>query len=496
MIPLGSDSEPRLVIGHNVAYDRIRVGDEYRLEVSGTRYLDTMSLHIATAGMTSSQRMVWQSTRNCTKEELKHKPRWLRNTTMNSLAEVYKFYCGEDNTLDKDVRNSFVKLSMSELRDDVDNLLSYCAGDVSATRDVTRVLFPLFWEMCPHPASLAGMLTMSTSALPTTNCWDEFLESADTAYDEMQGEMASLIKTEAELALMTIMDNGFRHDPWLWDLEWKIASQKTIKGRLMRDVHSAESDIGLLFEDGYPSWYQDLVESKNGGGHLNLSTNKRVVPKLLRLTWKGYPLHHDKKEKWGYLIPTADTREVLHAIECGEIETSFPLRQFLEVIDENFKPKSVTSQSSEGEDIFDTVDILSDQEDEVGSKQKSKPKKRVKTDEVGIDIGIPGVRFCGLPHKNGPKFRVGNPLAKDFMSSVLEGGELASYKAELAEKLLKINMCLSYWRSSRSRITEQLKVNLDSSSLPQTMTRHETFDKFAGYGLIIPGLVAAGTITR
>ena len=38
--------------------DRIRVGDEYRLQRSGTRYLDTMSLHIATAGMTSSQRLV------------------------------------------------------------------------------------------------------------------------------------------------------------------------------------------------------------------------------------------------------------------------------------------------------------------------------------------------------------------------------------------------------------------------------------------------------
>ena len=37
---------------------RIRVGDEYRLQRSGTRYLDTMSLHIATAGMTSSQRLV------------------------------------------------------------------------------------------------------------------------------------------------------------------------------------------------------------------------------------------------------------------------------------------------------------------------------------------------------------------------------------------------------------------------------------------------------
>ena len=55
MIPLGSDSTPRLVIGHNVGYDRVRLGEEYRLERTGTRYLDTMALHIAVAGMTSQQ---------------------------------------------------------------------------------------------------------------------------------------------------------------------------------------------------------------------------------------------------------------------------------------------------------------------------------------------------------------------------------------------------------------------------------------------------------
>ena len=430
-------------------------------------------------------------------DEAQAEARWLRNTTMNSLAEVYKFYCREDKTLDKDVRNSFVTLSMVELRDDLDNLLTYCAGDVAATADITRSLYPLFSEMCPHPASLAGMLTMSTSVLPTSDCWDEFLDSADSAYEDMQGEMGESIRGEAELALMTIMDNGFRHDPWLWDLEWKLGSQKTIKGRLMKDVHSPDSDMGLIFEDGYPTWYQDLVESKNGAGHLNLSTSKKVVPKLLRLTWKGYPLHHDKKEKWGYLIPASDSSQVLEAIECGEVVTSFPLRQFLEVIDDNFKPKSLPSQTSGSDDIFDAADILSvEEEEDVLMKKKSKPKKRSKTDEVGLDIGIPGVRFCGLPHKNGPKFRVGNPLAKDFMSSVLEGGELASYKPELAEKLLKINMCLSYWRSSRNRITEQVKVNLDPSSLPETVTSHRDFDKSAGYGVIIPGLVTAGTITR
>ena len=76
MIPLGSDDSARLVIGHNVGYDRIRLGDEYRLERSGTRYLDTMALHITVAGMTSQQRLVWQAAKNCTEEELKHKPRF------------------------------------------------------------------------------------------------------------------------------------------------------------------------------------------------------------------------------------------------------------------------------------------------------------------------------------------------------------------------------------------------------------------------------------
>ena len=96
---------------------------------------------------------------------------------MNSLAEVYKFYCGSENSLDKDVRNSFVTLSMAELSRDVDTLLSYCAGDVSTTMDITRVLYPLYTEHCPHPATLAGMLTMSTTILPTGNCWNRFLSN-------------------------------------------------------------------------------------------------------------------------------------------------------------------------------------------------------------------------------------------------------------------------------------------------------------------------------
>lgn len=47
----------------------------------------------------------------------------------------------------------------------------------------------------------------------------------------------------------------------------------------------------------------------------------RCVPKLMRLTWDGYPLHYDAKHGWGYLVP--------NIIELDLVENSeFPLRYF------------------------------------------------------------------------------------------------------------------------------------------------------------------------
>ena len=134
----------------------------------------------------------------------------MRKTSANNLLDVYKFYCGEDKVLNKDVRNSFVELSLAELSADCDNLLEYCAGDVTATLEVLRTLYPLYTEHCPHPASLAGMLTMSTGFLPTSNCWETFLRTADRTYDSMQEEMMKLVKTEAEISLMMIMDCSYK----------------------------------------------------------------------------------------------------------------------------------------------------------------------------------------------------------------------------------------------------------------------------------------------
>ena len=44
--------------------------------------------------------------------------------------------------------------------------------------------------------------------------------------------------------------------------------------------------------------------------------------------------------------------------------------------------------------------------------------------------------------------------------------------------------------------SDQVKVDLSTESLPDTVTRDPEYESGAGYGVIIPSLVVAGTITR
>lgn len=65
LIPFGPNKDDcsnvpaRLLIGHNVSYDRGRVRDDYCLKRGNLRWLDTMSLHVATRGISNPQRGAW-----------------------------------------------------------------------------------------------------------------------------------------------------------------------------------------------------------------------------------------------------------------------------------------------------------------------------------------------------------------------------------------------------------------------------------------------------
>ena len=59
LIPLGDPTKPRIVVGHNIGYDRARAKEEYDLQQSRNFFIDTMSLHVAVNGMCSRQRPTW-----------------------------------------------------------------------------------------------------------------------------------------------------------------------------------------------------------------------------------------------------------------------------------------------------------------------------------------------------------------------------------------------------------------------------------------------------
>ena len=85
-------------------------------------------------------------------------------------------------------RDVFVQGRMGDVRNDLEELMTYCASDVAATHRVARALYPMLRARLPHPVSLAGMLEMGMAYLPTNANWHHFLRQADDAARELEAE--------------------------------------------------------------------------------------------------------------------------------------------------------------------------------------------------------------------------------------------------------------------------------------------------------------------
>lgn len=73
LAPLGPPDIPRVVVGHNVSYDRQRILEEYHVNGTQNRFLDTMALHVAVKGISSHQRPAWMKHRkNKEEDKIRH----------------------------------------------------------------------------------------------------------------------------------------------------------------------------------------------------------------------------------------------------------------------------------------------------------------------------------------------------------------------------------------------------------------------------------------
>jgi DNA polymerase gamma 1 len=348
LIPLfGGQSSPSIVVGHNVGYDRARVVDEYSLERTSTRWLDTLSLHVATRGITSVQRPAWMQHRKEKREEAAIEQdtlaalhdeaertsdpllaqsiaewsasldeadsngvevnTWEETTAINSLADVARLHCGTQ--VDKSIRDCFGDEDIkhaSQLRPELEELLGYCATDVKTTHDVYKIVLPLFLTSCPHPATFAGVLSMGNSFLPVDKHWGEYLKSAEAMYQNL--------KEDVRLTLRALADRLRKHgetegDPFSSQLDWTEKPARWPEGG-----PEAVAEPTVAEEDMLPIWYAPI--SANPKILVEESSWERYfIPLLLKLTYRGHPVTYLEKHKWCFRVPAADLTDYLD--DCG-----------------------------------------------------------------------------------------------------------------------------------------------------------------------------------
>lgn len=507
LIPLESatgecDLKPRVVIGHNVSYDRARIREQYWLERTGARFVDTMSLHVCVSGVTSYQRAVLKSGKIENEDE-----GWQLQSSLNGLSDVHRLYCGEK--IAKQTRNLFVEGDLKEIKEQFQTVMSYCSGDVEATYRVLRKLFPLFLERFPHPATFAGMLELSTAYLPVNQNWTRYVEDCEQVFDDLQTESKLLLMKRADHACQLLHDQRFLDDVWMWDQEWEVKDLK-LKNRVkeqqeeivLPDDLDLDEEVVLkhkfkqlfaLKHDlpttrpllaGYPKWYRKLCTKPDSspewvpGPHL-ISTSMRITPKLLSLTWEGYPLHFIQGLGWGFLIPFTEDLDLPKNLPLKTLLTTCPVL--------TDKPKEV-----HGSAFLDTVGKKV--EENLSRREYYSRLKKDKTEGLYKGSGVwcntivdQCCYFFKLPHKDGPSFRVGNPLAKDFLNKFSEN--VLAGDTESAEKVLAIARMCSYWRNNKQRVMDQMVVWLNDSDLPKPL-------KGCKIGAILPQVVICGTLTR
>ncbi|KAL9106136.1 MAG: hypothetical protein Q9227_008784 [Pyrenula ochraceoflavens] len=444
LVPLGDPAKCRIVVGHNIGYDRARVAEEYDLKQTKTFFLDTMSLHVAVNGMCSQQRPTWL--RHKKDKDLRKKIEsengsvelsaliqnkmlseeeeelWVGRSSINSLRDVAQFHCGV--SIDKAQRDYFGELDREGILGKLDELLDYCAADVAITHKVFRKVFPLFLETCPHPVSFGALRHLSNVILPVNHTWEKYIENAEATYDHLTNAVEQRLHELAEKALeVKDQPDIYLNDPWLRQLDWSGQEIKMAKPKRKGDE---PKPFARQKKPGMPQWYKDLFATNTAD--MNLSVRTRVTPLLVKLAWDGYPLVWSDKYGWTWRVPSSEAKK--------------------------YESSVVRCDMTEEKDV------------------------RLRDDHQHI--------YFKVPHKAGPTNRVATPLAKGF-STYFESGILSS-EYPLAKEALEMNASCSYWTSARDRIKSQMVVyEADRDSSRQTPEKQ---------GFILPQVVPMGTITR
>ena len=500
LIPLGE--EEKLVVGHHVMYDRARVAEEYSEHRSKLRFLDTQSLHVCVSGLENTQKGAWLGAN----ETGKFDKAWMKVGSPNSLAATHKLYCGTD--LDKTARDVFVTGTHTDIQEQFQSLVQYCASDVVATRDVFMEVWKLYKERFPSPVTLAGMFEMASCFIPVNQNWQRYTTQADSMFYNAQGEIEQVLSKLADETLLGYHLNKEETltDPWMSQLDWSSKKSLGIKNKKLSKKAQAEEDTrrkdereGIITIEsvintvcnekpdkpkhysGAPEWYRGLcpkadtysdVSWKREPCEVSLAT--ATAPILLKLACFGKTVYRTHHHGWGYLEPKS--REDAE-IDQQIIKQFYPDVTILDQLEVSSKDAEIT--------VEDTKSMYSENIQNI-ENQIELISKREEPRSVFVQHDFVKMLLNSLKTGN-----VGSPLSKSFTDSI-EGGVVTSCGGREAKQILTLGTGLTSWRNTRSRILSQFVVKLQEADL----TDKEILERQEKTCVILPQVVPAGTITR
>ncbi|KAK7428954.1 DNA-directed DNA polymerase gamma mip1 [Neonectria magnoliae] len=449
LIPLGDPTKDRVIVGHNVGYDRARILEEYDLKQTRNAFMDTMSLHAAVNGMCSQQRPTWMNHKKNREERERvaskaqtheladilskgniydEEELWVKRSSVNSLRDVAKLHLNV--TIDKAIRNDFGELDREGILAKLDELMDYCAADVSITHRIYQIVFPNFLQVCPHPVSFAALRHISSVILPVNKSWDAYLTNAEATYQKLSDAILKRLVSLTNKALEVKGDaEKWQNDPWLQQLDWSGQEIRMVKGKRKNDP---ERPAARQKKPGMPKWYKDLFA--NNDAPISLTVRTRVAPLLLKLRWDSHPLFWSDKYGWTFRVPRTETAKYIakQLVECA----------------------------------FDEKEpVLRDDRSHA---------------------------YFKLPHKDGTNSRCTNPMAKGYLAYFEDGTLTSEYS--YAKEALEMNASCSYWISARDRIKSQMVV-YEEDLVPDTLEKSEA-SVANSKGFILPQIIPMGTITR
>ena len=304
LVPLGTTNS--ILIAHNVGFDRQRTEESYYLEYDpfnpskpfGNLWFDTLSAHINVSGLASDQRFWFTQNIDTNRFDSKTPPKWADKGSMNNLVDAYNFHCCPVVRMEKEskkTRNLFVVAdSMSDFVPDREELVSYALRDVKVTHELYSILIIKYLQSNPSLTTLYGHFAQTSSILPVTPGWHEWVKGCEKIWSESIERQDELLSCLAEQLLEDWKNDAIdvESDPWLSQLDWD-ANFSLKKNGQPKSVWY-----------GIPMWYRKNAKNDRELGKIVLepiTTKSRLSHILLRLKWNGQPMVYDSIKGWTYL---------------------------------------------------------------------------------------------------------------------------------------------------------------------------------------------------